>query len=141
MQTFAWLFWISILSYFVAFQIIITISSDPGIGLLCLFCGIVIFIPSSHFAILLTHLFLLEKERINPDFKIKQNKITSNIIYKIFTIFSFILEWIALAFLTFCIFYIFIDSELPSFIFIRFSLPILIIELVIYLLLRKKYLL
>ena len=104
MHTFAWISWIYFLSFPVTYQIFMAPISQPeefqARAWYIVIFGPIIYLPIMNFAILLTYLFLLEKERINPNSRIKQNKITSNIIYKIFIFISYILGWSFLIFLT-----------------------------------------
>lgn len=143
-HAFAWLFWIFLFIAIVGIVLIFNSTSDLYQTIIwhILFFGPTIYIPVLIEIILLSFLFLLEKEKTSPSFRIKNNKWLLNPIYKTFISVSYILEWCTVILLTLlCLYIICVNIQPALFIFIIVCCPILIVLGAIYILVSQKFLL
>ena len=142
---FAVIFWIllSILLVIVFFAVIVSNINVQLVQVIIwytLFFFPTILLPAALTLCICVYKFLLEKEKLKSDFKIKNNFITESPFYLIFIIISLLLTFSSILLLT-CIstYIMFLNIELFK-IFIFVGIPISIIIIIIYLFLRKHFL-
>lgn len=96
------------------------------------------FLPITIYVIGLIYLFFKEKEKLSPDFLIKNKTLTTNSLYLSICIISFLLEMVFIILSLYWAIRLFV-IDIENMLLLLFCLPIIIVISLIYLLARKIF--